>query len=340
MEMEHTDYLFAVGSSAGIDKRPSVPLCDVFACEEWRHEFDLHSNCKDLHLIRFNSFDEYSKIPGAKALSYRWSKVLNVVCAVHAPGEKLSSPRECNLAVDAFRALDNLNSGYLWVDFLCHLDNPTHKVYVIDNMSPIYCETEVICLYLTDFCRYVQPSESEKLPRSSRRRDQCLEALRRGWIQQEVSFGRLNTAVVSEFVRECIGSSHFGLLGTLLRRRAVALGWFLRETGSQSGPGLGEQEKERDMLSLLNIADMHDANVMFDYSDTIKKYLGLPCGLFTGSPSKGVSSQVESAIREVVVKTLKASGKFPAEAKRFASWQNKGIPTTRPNLLTLTSLSC
>ena len=348
-------HIFAVGTSAGIDKRPSVPLRDVFMCEEWQREFDSHCGGKDLHLIRFISFDEFATIPGAKALSYRWSKVLKVVCGVRTPGEKQSSPRKCSLAVDAFRALQKLDSGYLWVDFLCHLDHPFHKVSVIDNMSPVYCDTEVICLYLTDFCRYSQQSRADakikdkhkhkvmsaplRIYRSQKSlgQDACLEALRRGWIQQEVSFGRLNTDIVSEFVRECVACSRFGLLGTLLRRRAVALGWLLsssKAVASFSDLAFFEdlespkQDKANAMgLNLWNIADLNDTDHAFDDDDTIREFLRLPppdaSGLLHCSPDKGVSSEVAGAIANIVARTLRDSGKFPEESKSFYSLQNK-----------------
>jgi hypothetical protein len=155
-------------------------------------------------------------------LSYRWAHTIDVTCTVTAPGGKPSVPRACVLPVDAFRALKQLERGFMWIDFLSHLHDPQHIPHTLNNMGRLYCEAEVWPLYLADFCANSSADSGAGATTST------LEALRRGWIQQEVSFGTLNQGVVAAFATKCVSTGCFGLLGTLIRRRPTAMAWMMQ----------------------------------------------------------------------------------------------------------------
>ena len=64
---------------------------------------------------------------------------------------------------------------------------------VIRNMGSLYVQGIVFPLYLQDY--YMHENEYSSMLSSS---------LRRGWIQQEISYGRLQRVIVNEFVKASI----------------------------------------------------------------------------------------------------------------------------------------
>lgn len=127
-------------------------------------------------------------------LSYRWATPTSVRCGVREPGMQcLSSERLCVLPLNMFHALSRLPRGsLLWCDFLAHLHDPAHLPTVLNKMGSLYLDGVVWPLYL------------EKLARGDSDNASVMSALRRGWIQQEISFGRLHISVVEQFICACI----------------------------------------------------------------------------------------------------------------------------------------
>ena len=127
--------------------------------------------------------------------------------------------------------------------------------------------------------------------------DRVLGALRRGWIQQEVRFGALSHTVVAPFVRNCLVTREFALLGSFLRRRASALSWLFE--GARLEP------------SYADMADEERANYSFQ-----EQRAEALMGLHTfSSPSKGERSNVSEAIDSWVLSNL---GEFsPAANEEF-----------------------
>ena len=85
------------------------------------------------------------------------------------------------------------------------------------NTGELYTRGVVLPLYLLDFTSNL---DSEAL----------MIALRRGWIQQEISYGLLHTETTKRFVEKCIESESFGELATFLRRRVKAMKWYTSPT--------------------------------------------------------------------------------------------------------------
>ncbi len=123
-------------------------------------------------------------------------------------------------------------------------------------------------------------------------------ALRRGWIQQEVRFGALSHTVVAPFVRNCLVTREFALLGSFLRRRASALSWLF--------------ERARLEPSYADMADKEHSNYSFQ-EKMAEELMGAL--LQTVSPSMGERSNVSQAIDSWVLSNL---GEFsPAANEEF-----------------------
>ena len=90
-------------------------------------------------------------------------------------------------------------------------------------------------LYLLDFTSNL---DSEAL----------MIALRRGWIQQEISYGVLHTETTKRFVEKCIESESFGELATFLRRRVKAMKWYLSLMDSTNKNMTNAQTQVRAIL--------------------------------------------------------------------------------------------
>jgi len=227
-----TTHMYVVGDRASAADYPTTALRDVFDSPEWATRVD--DVGADLVLVQV-SWEDIGKLAGLRFLSYRWADILKVSCGVKVPGTKDSdkyihhAPRE--LAVDGLRAMKRPEgappfSGFLWIDFLSHLDIVEVKSAVLRHMGPLYSTGIVYPLYLEDFCRGLTEAkgESRKLLKRS-----LLAALRRGWIQQEISYGKLDAEIVRHFVQMCIAEGEFGVLGTFLRRRTRTVAWLFEK---------------------------------------------------------------------------------------------------------------
>jgi len=232
----------------------------LFDAAEWRAAV-AQAGLGELRLIRFSASelkraDFKDKL---NVLSYRWKKKLlegfeegrrprtgeegGITCAVLLPGQKEYT--ECKkrvLPVDALDALKSLESGehYLWVDFLCHLDVPSHKGHVLEAMGPLYRDHTVRPYYLVEYAEAMERlKEVPKEEWTSRHHQDAgatriimQSALRRGWIQQEVGYGKLHGPTVRRFLQAAMAVGDYGSITTLVRRRPSALRWIMTEAKS------------------------------------------------------------------------------------------------------------
>lgn len=226
--------LFAVSDEKSAANHVSIALEDCFDCPEWR---DLVKQCKNKLFLVASTFEEFNSLPNARVLSYRWKEVKETKCRVTIPGRSPSGRRSCIFCVDAFDYLKDFSEGYLWIDYLCHLNDSAHKVHVMGQMGSLYWKGEVLAGYLlnVDMTEEVG-SKSDCIDgkffddiKVKKQFSPTLLALRRGWIQQEISFGKLDPTVVKGFVAECIKNQYYGVLGTLIRRRTKAMKWVFTE---------------------------------------------------------------------------------------------------------------
>jgi hypothetical protein len=170
--------------------------------------------------------------------------------------------------------------------------------HVLGRMGRLYTSGTVLPLYFKDFSAAVElptnppadadPSESggpvAVAPEAAV--DEVFEALRRGWIQQEVRFGALSRTAVDPFVRDCLMTRQFGLLGSVLRRRPSAMSWLCEAV--QLEPNYAD------------MADAHRANSQLDQLRA-ERLLGIQT---TASPQSGEESNVAAAIRSWLLSHL------------------------------------
>ena len=273
--------LFAVADEKSAANHVSIPLEDCFDCPEWRA---LVTQCNHKLFLVASTFEEYHILPNAKVLSYRWKDVVTVECSVTIPGMTPSAPRSCTFCADAFHSLQDFSSGYLWIDYLCHMNDSAHKIHVMGQMGSLYWKGEALPAYLLNVDMketdgHVSGCIDEEYIRYIRVQKQSsdsLLALRRGWIQQEIGFGRLDVTVVKDFVTHCLAQQYYGVLGTLIRRRACAMKWVFKS----------KNEEDQSLLFLDTTAeDVHQGK---------QRLLG------KSSSSGGVSVDVQNAIRDII----------------------------------------
>ena len=226
--MDINETIHVICDEINVNNRLHIKLIDVYDCDIWR-SIVIDSKCDHLYLVSL-TYDEFLSLTNAEVLSYRWSEVIKMSCRVYAPGEQ-SNPSEIRtfeIALDIFRKLKQLNNSFLWIDYLSHLNNEQHKRAVISRMGSLYLRGLVYPLYLHDY----------KCDHDNSNTDMLSLSLRRGWIQQEISFGRLNRDVVCDFVKSSLLKNDYGNLGTLIRRRACAIKWSFEKIQSlENVPG-------------------------------------------------------------------------------------------------------
>lgn len=193
----------------------SISLNEVFDCDEWRN---LINEIPKPLFLSVSSYSDFPLIPNSMVLSYRWKEERNILCKVRAPLEETESPpRQIDISMEAIEILKRTNFENIWIDFLSHLNDSSHKFSVMSQMGIHYLNCVVYPNYLSDDVNSTKTIEKES---------SFAESLRRGWIQQEISYGSLNREVISNFVYYCLTSSDYSSLLRLLRRRATALNWF------------------------------------------------------------------------------------------------------------------
>jgi len=230
--------IYAVCDEVNVSNRLFTKLIDVYDCDEWKITV-IEYNCQHLCLVAL-TYDEFLSLPNAEVLSYRWNKIKTISCSCYAPGESNPSDiRTQEIALDVFRKLHHITNSFLWVDYLSHLGDEQHKKAVISRMGSLYLKGSVFPLYLQDY--YSGHYEGDLLSLS----------LRRGWIQQEISFGKLNNEAVKKFVESSIKNEDFGILGTLVRRRAQALKWSFEKVDIKVEPNMNDDSINPNIKSKL-----------------------------------------------------------------------------------------
>jgi hypothetical protein len=242
----------------------------------------------------------------------------------------------------------------MWVDFLCHLHDDLHIPHVINKMGALYCEGLVWPLYLADFSAGVATLSEKKaqtggvpsealidISRSvlfppfrtpaSPHVDATLDALRRGWIQQELSFGRLDRTVVAPFVVDCVLTKSFGLLGSLVRRRASAMTWLL-----SSYPAA---DKFGRPMTAPNTADLNDSESC-DVWVLRNNARGLIGNLNHESPADGESSCVSAAIAMLLAAELSQSYPGVSSVNTMVAQIRRRLPALPPVVEQLVTELC
>ena len=210
--LESSEIMFhVVGKIGSKDADREVPLEKVFSAKEWRDIVPAST-----YVLRKVTMREFLKNRKNLVLSYRWNNKIRVRCGGVAPANVSLPVQDRDLAIDFVRGLPFIeDASFLWVDFLCHLDVDVHRKLILNTMGELYTRAVVLPLYLFDFT-------------VNRKSDDLMTAMRRGWIQQEISYGVLHRATTEHFIKTCIKSESFGELATFLRRRPKAMKWFVK----------------------------------------------------------------------------------------------------------------
>jgi hypothetical protein len=180
-------------------------------------------------------------------------------------------------------------------------------------MGPLYSTGLVHPLYLADY--YGSPAGAQRGPHTVEaarddddvkkpKEERTLAALRRGWIQQEVSYGQLDSAVVSKFVAACVAQGEFGMLGTLLRRRASAMWWLLRQNNDNNN-GSRRDAAQPNFVDLQDREFSCRPHAVGGVAHALRDEVGVIS--FGGSPQNGVSSEVTKAVARMIKKAFFAA---------------------------------
>ena len=178
---------------------------------------------------------------------------------------------------------------------LAHLNDDARKKYVLNTMGTLYDQGTVFPLYLQDYATGFTSSSK------------TFEAIRRGWIQQEISYGTLPKAIVKDFVFAAISKKDYGLLGSLIRRRNNAMNFLLDYV-------LGQARGE-----FHNLADLADFNEVDNSQEEkyVTEFLG---GIVQISADKqDGSSQIVAAITSVLYEIFKKNLKMSTPSPRKGS---------------------
>ncbi len=116
-------------------------------------------------------------------------------------------------------------------------------------------------------------------------------ALRRGWIQQEVTFGQLQHTVVRDFVYSCVQREEYSALGTLIRRRPRAMHWVFGRYEQLKKLIEDEEKHKKDEEIIMKdrlIRGFNPAEIAYPKDKTLN-FRGLlnllECNIFNCSPS-------------------------------------------------------
>ena len=294
---DYNDLIFIVCDEKNIGNRKNTKLANVYDCDEWRQAVSDANLDNELFLVE-STYDEFLSLSNAEVLSYRWSNIITINCSVYSPGSSSpSETRKSDISLDVFRKLKGLSNSYVWIDYLSHLNNEQHKSEVIRKMGSLYVQGMVFPLYLQDY--YVHANEYSSMLSSS---------LRRGWIQQEISYGCLQRDIVNEFVKVSIEKKDYSNLGTLIRRRAYALKWAFDKAKSL---GKMDDRKTPDMVDKDKDAPVH-------------KHINFK--LFDSSPPRGDNSNVYECIKLLVEESSVSDSSFIDDLTNALCMRNRFNP--------------
>jgi len=289
----------------------AIPLENVFTAEEWRHIIP-----PSKYVLVKVSMHDFLMNGKNLVLSYRWDQKIKVKCGGIAPGKIRLPKQERELAIDFVRGLPYINEGgSLWVDFLCHLDVDRHRREILNKMGELYTRGVVLPLYLLDF---VKMRNSEAL----------MISLRRGWIQQEISYGELHKETTKLFVNTCIESGYFGELATFLRRRIKALNYLTESYDKEKTEGVCLSFGRRTSVDLLESEAYKDlANIPDPFKTVIEKVewiADIPhlCGLVSqekGQTDRRMASILSKVCKHISESTIKNLCCEVAKAQTFDS---------------------
>jgi len=253
--------------SGPIDFKKEIPLEDVFLCSEWKEVLP-----PGKYVLTKMTMREFIEDKDNLVLSYRWKNKIKVTCGGNAPGSSVPLPvKPRELAVDFIRALPYIKK-FMWVDFLCHLNVDGHLQVILNTMGELYTRAMVFPLYLLDFATAgkddddgdddskKEPTDSNESTEEDQPTKDLLVAIRRGWIQQEVSNGRILKTVVETFVKFCLSHNKHSVLATFLRRRPEAMKWLVQTWKDTKVEGENEfmQQWRRDFNLANDRASLHD----------------------------------------------------------------------------------
>ena len=131
--------------------------------------------------------------------------------------------------------------GWLFVSSWCWRAQKAYSQH--DGRT--YTRAVVLPLYLFDFT-------------VNRKSDDLMTAMRRGWIQQEISYGVLHRTTTEHFIKTCIKSESFGELATFLRRRPKAMKWFVKAWKNDKSEDTSEDTVKIRSIQEMDGADLND----------------------------------------------------------------------------------
>jgi len=162
----------------------STPLGEVFASDEWATA--VAASPLAAHYLTSMDYDEFVAAPSSRVLSYRWSKLLRLDCAVRDPAEaETRFVGDVALSVLDTPTLDGV--GAVWADALNHLNSTEGLAMSLRTMGGIYLAVPTLPQYFV--LGSVDATEA---------------AMKRGWMHQEVAYGALDARAVECFVELCV----------------------------------------------------------------------------------------------------------------------------------------
>ena len=279
-----------------------VPLSDIFDSEEWRRECNKMDNVLDLFLVRL-SLADFLTLRNAEVLSYRWGKEVKIKCKVNPPEPTgTDDERIVDIPSNIFSILEGVKDSYLWVDFLSHLNHPTHRRAIMNKMGLLYANGKVKTMYLEEYCNQIAgDSDHNEL-----KKEKVLTSLRRGWIQQEISFGELSVDIVRKYFNECIQNNDYYLIAALIRRRPNVVSWLANGLDSHSCTFLHNATDDLEFSK-------NGRDLWFNFQRSVSRF-------FEGSPTQYTPGYEEdltvtSFVTDMLYKYLKDRNEIKVEEK-------------------------
>ena len=176
-------------TAGSILQHPAVKLKELLDSPEWMTAVE-NSPMADYYLISI-SYNTFISSPRSRVLSYRWNNKLTLNCTVKDPaGIVIRFKGDLALSVlqtpTTYSEESKEGWDMLWADALNHLNHPPSIQYTIKTMGDLYLQAITLPQYF--LIGDIHTAQ---------------EAIRRGWMHQELAYGRLDRYAVNSFIGMC-----------------------------------------------------------------------------------------------------------------------------------------
>ena len=161
----------------------SVPLGELFSDARWADA--VAASPLASHHLSAMSYESFVASPTSRVLSYRWNQLLRLNCPLRDPAEV----EEQFVGDVALSVLQTPPHGWtaLWADALNHLNVPAGLAMTLETMGGLYLAAPTLPQYF--LVGGYAAAEA---------------AMSRGWMHQEVAYGRLDERALDRFVGLCL----------------------------------------------------------------------------------------------------------------------------------------